>query len=730
MRFLKILASVLLITGTSPVWAASNLPPGVPLSSVGVPNGVASLGPDGTLTQGIVPPFSSGVSQYAPTPRGVMDPFSTGLGLYALYSSVPVLSAYSGPLYIARRESDNATLTVTTTSPYNSAAIAAWAGNSDVYVATMYDLSGNGLAISAATTAAQPRLNLSAAYPTFEFDGISTGILATSQLSNWLNNATGATAVFVRKSDNTNATLLSRPLLLAGNGTNGSARFAMGLDTAIGQDVVQGRRLDTDSLNRANGLPLDNLWDTEIGRFNYSGATVSHNNSLAQEARTFQTAGAVSATASLSVTIGYTPGSTSFFAGKIAAIALYTTSLTDAQDLALTTALGNIMSDFKSPAPLLDWGANGQTGPYTQATGTTNYTIDQPDGTTPSYSDIESFYYHHHTRVAVFGGRVWVAYSGAASSEEQGGMVTEINSATAPWTTPYGPQIAVPPQSLPFQLTGIGDVAGTRVSYPRTFLTYGGNLYLIAAVDGMNTVGSASGPQQGEALVAVLCNSNGTLGTPFLISSATYTPLSGVSTIPYNATLGPALMAAQAPFGTWGGSAPGQPASLWQGWQTLGGDIFVEPSTMTLNASGSSLLRLWRKTNGNMANWVYTATSSDGGRSWTNPVRTNISSPITETTGLQLGAAQDNDIVVIGNPTPSRDPLYVATFSPTTGAACGVLTVRSGLPETPTYANGQTGSEAYPGVASDGTSLYVTYSQAKQVIYMTTVPLANLAVCN
>lgn len=662
-----------------------------------------------------------------PTPYGIFDQYSTAL--YALYSPIPALSSYTGPLYLARRESDGATLTVSGTgNTYNSAAISAWAAGSDVYLVTAYDQSGAGRALTQPTATAQQKLNLDGPYPTFEFDGLSSFLPATTPLANWLTGATGVSAVILRKADLTNATG-EHSLIFASVTSGSAARMAIGVDSVTNTNCVTGRRLDADSLNRAGGFTVDSAWDVEIARYDYANAEVYHSTSIYSEARVFSTPGLSQSTPPGVINIGANFALSGFYPGKIAILALYGAALSDAQTNSITSAMSAVVPSFAAPPPALDWGALAQTGTYTLAPGLTNYTVDAPNGNTPSYSDLESLRYHHHTKVAVVGGRVWVAYSGGASGEEQGGQITEVNSSANSWATSTGPVVVVPPQSLPFQLTGTGDVIGTRISYPRAFVMSGGNLYLVAAIDQIApTPPQPSSYELGCALVAVLCNSDGTIGAPFLISSAPYVPLAGVTAIIYNATLGPALFTAANLFGTWGGSAPGQTPSAWVSWVLQGGGLFDEPSTIQLSSDGLSLLRIWRKNNGNFVGWLYISKSADGGRTWSKITRTNIPSATTETTGLQLA---DGRIVVVGNPqnlngAANRDPLYIATFSGTTGKVNGVLAVRQGLPNTPTYPNGATGGAQYPGIASDGTTLYISYSITKQNIGLTTIPIASL----
>lgn len=718
-RFVSILTLM-----ASPAWA---LPPTVSVPVVtGNANGIAGLDANALVPPNQIPPVATGQPSYAPSPAGAFNTYATGL--YALYSPVPLLSSYAGPLYVARRESDNATLTVSGVgNTYNSAALLSWSAGSDLYVTTAYDLSGNGHTLTQPTAASQVKLNLSGAYPTFEFDGMAGFFPATTPLAGWLSGASGASVVALRKADLTN-TAVGKALVYASINTGSPSRIQMGVDSTTGTDVVTGRRLDTDTLNRSGGFLPDNAWDTEIGRWDFANAAVYHSTSLNNETRVFQTAGSTPATAPQLINIGSLAGS-AFYAGEIAALALYGSAISDAQASAITTSLAAVIPSVSAPAPTLDWGALAQTGAYSLASGLTNYTVDTPDGTVPAYSNPASFRYHHHTKVAVVGGRVWVAYSGAASGEEQTGQVTEINSSANSWSTSTGPLVVVPPQTLPFQLSGVGDVNGSRISYPRTFVSYGGNLYLVAAVDQVaQGVTGAASFQAAVALVAVQCNTDGSIGAPFLVSPVGYAPQSGVTSIAYSATLGPPLFAIANLNGTWGGSAPGQPASSWLGWVMQGGGQFTEPATLLLTSDGLTLLRIWRKNNANNTGWLYVNKSTDGGRTWSKILRTNIPSAGTETTGLILA---DGRIVLIGNPQQvsggtQRDPLYIATFNGATGKANGVLAVRQGLANTPTYPNGSTGGAQYPGVASDGTTLYISYSITKQSIGLTTIPIASL----
>lgn len=228
----------------------------------------------------------------------------------------------------------------------------------------------------------------------------------------------------------------------------------------------------------------------------------------------------------------------------------------------------------------LDWGSTPLTGPYPFAPALRNFTVDAPDGQSPSLADLRSLRYHHHTRVAIdAGGRVWVAYSGNLTGEDQSGEITEVSSTADGWRTSTGPVVAVTPQS-PFTTATI---SGMRISYPRSFVRHKRDLYLVAAIDAKAGPGDT---QTGLALIAVRCKPDGSLGSPFLVSPASgYQPVPGHPTYPYDSTLGPALFTDANNLGVWGGSEVGYPPSPWIGFTTEdntphGAGVFVEPATV------------------------------------------------------------------------------------------------------------------------------------------------------
>ena len=385
-------------------------------------------------------------------------------------------------------------------------------------------------------------------------------------------------------------------------------------------------------------------------------------------------------------------------------------------------------------APAFGWPAAAQHGPYPLAPGVRNFEVDRPDGQTPTYNDLESLQYHHHTRVAVDRSRrIWVAYSGALRQEGESGMITEVRSSRdgRTWTSPH--VVVAPASAFNGSLQ-----AGRRISYPRAFVSYQGQMYLVAAIDQANGVGCCSN-EQGEALIAVRLHRDGSVGKPFRVSAAPYTPIPGFPAYPYDPndpTLGPALFHQANLFGTWGGSAPGQRASAWTGYGTAAdGTTLVEPNTIRLRHPDGWLLRLWRD-EGKIGQFeLYASVSPDDGARWSPALPTGIPNSPSETT---LVALTNGDIAVAGNARDNpdardaRDPLYLAIFSGDGGVPRHIYALRQGLGP-PAYDNHVTCGTAvkpcgagYPGAYEFRGKLYVSYSVDKQQIWLAIVPVSGL----
>lgn len=382
---------------------------------------------------------------------------------------------------------------------------------------------------------------------------------------------------------------------------------------------------------------------------------------------------------------------------------------------------------------ILHWGDGPRQGPFPTVPGLVQTEVDAPDGDAPSLDDLESLQYHHHTRVAVDrGGRIWVAYSGAMRREGESGMITEVKSSVdgLHWSTPL---VMVAPASA---MDG-GLKAGRRISYPRAFVSQAGRLYLVAAIDQANGEGCCTN-EQGEALVAARLYRDGRVGRTFRVSRAEYRPIPGFPDYAYNARVGRSLFQQANLFGTWGGSAPEQPASEWVGYgRTNSGNILVEPNTIRLLRHPNVLVRLWRD-EGKIEQFVMEESiSKDNGRSWSPVVATDIPNSPSETT---LIALKNGTIAVIGNARDestaqdARDPLYLAILDGMRGNLIRVDSVREGLGAA-VYDNGvNCGPDAkpcgasYPGAFERDGKLYISYSVDKQQIWLAIVPEKNLPV--
>lgn len=381
--------------------------------------------------------------------------------------------------------------------------------------------------------------------------------------------------------------------------------------------------------------------------------------------------------------------------------------------------------------PRFNWQDAKLEGPYPLAPGLRTMRVDGPNGKTPSYQDLESLRYHHHTRVAVDRtGRIWIAYSGALRQEGESGMITELKSSRdgKTWTQP---RVVIAPAS---QFDG-DQRAGRRISYPRAFVTYQDRLYLIAAIDQANGVGCCTN-EQGEALVAVALHPDGSIGKPFRVSAQPYMPFPGFPDYAFDPVRGPALFHHADVFGTWGGSAPGQPASAWVGYGVASdGTLLVEPNTIRLLHPAGKLLRLWRDEGKTQQFVLYAATSHDDGRTWSPAAPINVPNSPSETTLIQLSNGQ---IALVGNArdlpsaTDARDPLYLAIFDGRSGVLEHVYAVRQGLgaakyPEHQMCGPlGKPCGAGYPGAFEHAGKLYISYSVDKQTVWLAVVPLMGL----
>ena len=281
-----------------------------------------------------------------------------------------------------------------------------------------------------------------------------------------------------------------------------------------------------------------------------------------------------------------------------------------------------------------------------------------PDGREPVEHDIATHRYHHHTRVAVHRGKVWVAFSSGGTNEDSSGQSAAVVCSGDDGVSFSAPLRVLPPQSG-WKRDGAGYESGSRIAYPRAFVIDDGALYLIVAIDAVQ----GTLDLVGAALVAVECRDDGSVSPPVRISSAACPPLEGVAPIPHDPVLAAALFSKADRFGHWGGSTPGNPPSEWTGWLSHEGQSYAEPATAPLDAEGKRWIRLWRLLSRGDRRRVYATVSEDGGATYSAPIRTDIpNSP----SSLALLLLSDGRLALIGNPVDAggvnRDPLYLAIF--------------------------------------------------------------------
>lgn len=368
------------------------------------------------------------------------------------------------------------------------------------------------------------------------------------------------------------------------------------------------------------------------------------------------------------------------------------------------------------------WTGDALTGPYSAASGMTHFSALAPSGSAPTQGDLLSHRYHHHVAVGLTSSRVWVACSSSGTNEDAGGQMVVACSMPKNGSSFSAPTLIVSAQST-WSGAGASSENLSRVAYPRSTIVYGGVTYLISAIDTFST-----GGRNGSALVACELRDDGEIGTLIRISTPTYDPLNGIDAIPYDATLGPPLYATARLFGTWGGSQPAAAvATDWVGFATQDGDEFAEPTTFSVNASGSYLYRFWRKTSGSNTGFWWIDTSIDYGETWS---RLSMSLIPNSPSAGYIGRVSATRAILLFNPralTTDRDPLAALIYNPTTGKPLGLYAIRQGLSGTPTYAGtNKSGGAAYPGFAADATDVWIGYSMQKESIGVTRLPLSSI----
>lgn len=364
------------------------------------------------------------------------------------------------------------------------------------------------------------------------------------------------------------------------------------------------------------------------------------------------------------------------------------------------------------------------TNGYITVPNVTNYTVLDPDGQTPTEASLATHRYRHHVAVGLTADKVWVAFSSSGTNEDAAGQMVAGASMDKIGSSFAAPVSLLPPQSA---WSGTGTyTAGTRIAMPRCFVTSGGSLYLVSAVEDIN----ADRKREGAALIATECKNDGTAGTPVRISAAAYTAANGVSTINYDGTLAAAIYAEAKLYGVWGGSDVGVAnQSDWIGNISEGGFTFTEPVTVRIDANDANdLYQLWRKTSGDTSRW-WGRRSLDGGVTWSTLAETLFPNAPSAGCGLRLS---DGRVVFVFNPRnrtsggSTRDPLLMAVFTSTMQPR-RLYAVRTGLTPSPTYAGiNKDGGAAYPGIAADATNIWVGYSIHKESIGCSKILLASL----
>lgn len=342
------------------------------------------------------------------------------------------------------------------------------------------------------------------------------------------------------------------------------------------------------------------------------------------------------------------------FSDHIRELGFHDHALSDAEVDALIDWLSTRMPPFA-----LAWGGRPLTGPYDPIAGSEDFVVLKPSGAEPAEHDITSHRYHHHSRVAVHKGRVWVAFSSGCVGEDASGQMVATAYSDDGGETWSAPLTVVPPQSAwrrPDDPEFPGYQPDTRICYPRAFVRHDGALYLVAAVDAVNGLLDLTG----AALVAGACRDDGSIGPLFRVSAAPYPPKPGCAAIDYDDRLGPALFADADRFGHWGGSTPGNPASAWTGWLPYHGVNFAEPALIPLDAQGTRWLRLWRRLSKGNRVRLYAHISEDGGASFGPPFRTSIPNAPSSMAGLRLG---DGRIALVATRWTAR-PTAIRSISP------------------------------------------------------------------
>lgn len=362
-------------------------------------------------------------------------------------------------------------------------------------------------------------------------------------------------------------------------------------------------------------------------------------------------------------------------------------------------------------------------GPYTVASGVSNYLIASPSGGAILEGSPTTHQYHHHTRISWDDPTIAVACSSAYTNEADSGMQTHIYFSTNMGVNWSAATVVVPSQSIWTNVPYGSTTIGQRISYPRDFQTHSGTNWLVCAVDHYYTTAYR---EVGDALFACAVFTNQTIGTLYRISTNDYYQSNGYPAVlpDFNQPLSDLLMSNTIVFGHWGGRSNVAPTTVWNHWVDYTGiNVFVEPTTFSADGSRANLHRLWRS--GLMSDRLHQSFSRDSGATWTQINICQVPNAPTASTALRLS---DGRFCIVTNPKDTtgqdRDPLFMALTGVNSMTVTNVLAIRQGLVQTPTYAGwGKHGGASYASAVQAGTNLLVAYSLQKESLGFSVVPI-------
>lgn len=254
-------------------------------------------------------------------------------GLQGAYSLRKLSSSATNAIRI-RRNSDSAIQDIgfDSTGWVDEAAITSFIGSEDAYVTRWYDQSGNNYTAENASisVAGMPRIAIGGVIekqngrPAIYFDGGDTLVISTLTQFRAVDHAQIFT--IAKSSSTTNAARLIYFASVSTAVLNSSSlsRISIGHLSGAGEGV-QGRRLDTDSLQNSGSTSFTTDYALMYGSLSYQErlAQFYKNGSLRSQNTTFQTAGATSDTNSASIRIGSTGIAASNWNGYVAEILVY-----------------------------------------------------------------------------------------------------------------------------------------------------------------------------------------------------------------------------------------------------------------------------------------------------------------------------------------------------------------------------------------------------------------------